>query len=88
MHCFDLQETVLGRGADSLLGDDETRNRIVQDIYQTIKHKFAAINDEQVQPEQKAQSAELEEKRADLAPRRIKSRKKDGLLSKILNFFK
>ena len=88
MHCFDLQDTVLGRGADSPLGDEETRNRIVQDIYRTIKNKFAAIHDEQVKPDQKAQSAELEEKRVDIAPRRIKPRKKDGLLSRILHFFK
>jgi HD-like signal output (HDOD) protein len=88
MHCFDLHDTVLGRGADSPLGDDETRNRIVQDIYRTIKNKFAAIHDEQVKPEQKAQSAEIEKKRVDAAPGRIKPRKKGGLLSRILHFFK
>jgi hypothetical protein len=79
---------MLGRGADSPLGDDDTRNRIVQDIYRTIKNKFAAIHDEQIKPEQKAQSVEIEKKRVDTASIRIKPRKKVGLLSRILHFFK
>jgi HD-like signal output (HDOD) protein len=88
LHCFDLQDTVLGGGAGSPLGDDETRNRIVQDIYRTIKNKFAAIHNEQVNTEQQVQSAELEEKRIDTVPRRTKPRKKSSLMSRILHLFK
>ncbi|MGD8835422.1 MAG: HDOD domain-containing protein, partial [Desulfobacteraceae bacterium] len=88
MHSFNLQDTVLGGGADSPLGDDETRNRIVQEIYRTIKNKFSTIHSEQVKTGQKGHSAEPEEKPVDAAPRKTMPRKKSGLLSKILNFFK
>lgn len=68
LYSFDLQETVLGREADSPLADEATRNRVVQDINGLLQKKFAAISDEQVANEQKTPPAVPEEKRIDPVP--------------------
>ena len=88
LYCFDLQETVLGREADSPLAEEATRNRVVQDIYGLLQKKFAAISDEQAATVQEKISAEPEDKQIDPVAQRTESRKKSSFLSRILRFFR
>lgn len=88
LYCFDLQETVLGREADSPLADEATRNRVVQDIYGLLQKKYAAIADEQSSTVQETMSAVPEEKQIDPVTRKDGSRKKGSFLSRILRFFR
>jgi HD-like signal output (HDOD) protein len=87
IHSFDLQDTVLGRDADSPFAHEATRNRVVQDIYATLQKKYLAISNDQDASEQKKLSAMPKKKPVAPGTRR-KSPKKKSWFSRILSFFK
>jgi HD-like signal output (HDOD) protein len=88
LHCFDLQETVMGRISDFPLSDEGTRNRVVNDIYSALRKKSAVITEEETAKQTETQPPDTNEKITKPSANHSKSKKKVGLLSRLLRFFR
>ncbi len=84
---FDLGDTVLGKNSDSPLSDENTRNRVVKDIYDTIRKKHAALSDKESDTAPPSPSTKTVNRNSG-STKRKKAQKKVGWLSRLLQIFK
>lgn len=87
-HAYDLEQTLLGRDLASPLGDEATRSRVTQDIYETLKKKFAAISDEKEEAEPAKHSSTVSPKANRPGAMPPSHKKKIGWLARLLSLFR
>ena len=86
-YAYDLEQTWLGRDLASPLADEAIRNRVVQDIYETLKKKFAAMSDEKKADTDKG-SGNVSPKPGKSGTKPPPSKKKISWLARLLSLFR
>ena len=88
LHCFKLEETVMGRSADFVLSDDGLRKRVVDEIYKELRNKRAAIGENDAAEKIEAQTPDADGSHLKSSANRAKSKKRIGWLSRLFGYFK
>ena len=88
LYAYDLEKTLLGRDLASPLGDEETRNRVIHDIYETLRKKYAALSDGQDMLESPKSSGDGSATRRETWQEPSSPKPTTGWISRFLQFFK
>ncbi len=88
LYAYDLAETTLGRDLGSPLSDEKSRDRVVNDIYQTLNKKYPSISGEQKSSLATKRPGRASSKRTKSASAPPNSGKKTGWWARLFGFLR